>query len=69
MKVKIALLLATLAAFGSGCGGVSVHKTVSPLDFFLPGILKNTPPTPSVPGDTNSVPVLALATTGYSVKP
>ena len=59
MKTIIAFGLAMLAALGCGCGGISASKTISPMDFFLPGILRNTPPTPPVPGVTNRAPLLA----------
>jgi len=36
--VSIALL-----GFTAGCGGVNASKSVSPLDFFLPGLLKVQP--------------------------
>ena len=39
----------------AGCGGVSASKSVSPLDFFMPGLLQADPP-------TNSVPALAVET-------
>jgi len=44
----------------AGCGGISASKTISPLDFFLPGIIKADPaPTPQSPAApvTNTVPV------------
>jgi hypothetical protein len=28
----------------AGCGGINASKSVSPLDFFLPGLLKADPP-------------------------
>jgi hypothetical protein len=34
-------VLAAVALFGAGCGGISASRTVSPLDFFLPGLIKN----------------------------
>jgi hypothetical protein len=40
-------LLAVLAYFGAGCGGINASKSVSPASFFLPGIMKAVPP-PSV---------------------
>jgi len=41
----VALTVAT-----SGCGGINASQSVSPLDFFLPGIIKNSPaPTAPVP--------------------
>jgi len=33
----------------AGCSGINASKSVSPLDFFLPGLLKADPP-PSNPG-------------------
>lgn len=57
------LWLASLASFallGSGCGGISASKTVSPLDFLLPGIIKADPmsaPHNPVAPVTNTVPV------------
>jgi hypothetical protein len=39
--------LATLVAMamgGAGCGGFSASKTVSPLDFFMPGLIQAAPP-------------------------
>src|SRR5689334_20677122 len=35
-----ALALAALMAIGSGCSGIHASKSISPLDFFLPGLLK-----------------------------
>jgi hypothetical protein len=55
--------LALLAAFSlllAGCGGISASRTVSPLDFLLPGIIKADPaPSPQNPAApaTNTVPV------------
>jgi hypothetical protein len=42
--------LAVAALYCAGCGGINASKTVSPLDFFLPGIMKN-----DVSNCTNSV--------------
>lgn len=33
-------MLAALALFGAGCGGINASQSVSPASFFLPGILK-----------------------------
>jgi hypothetical protein len=33
-----------LALGGAGCGGITASKSISPLDFFLPGLLQNDPP-------------------------
>jgi hypothetical protein len=41
------LRLAFCPAFlllAAGCGGINASRTVSPLDFFLPGLLQATPP-------------------------
>jgi hypothetical protein len=35
--------MALPALLCAGCGGISASRTVSPLDFLLPGILKNEP--------------------------
>jgi hypothetical protein len=33
----------------AGCGGVSASRTVSPLDFLLPGVIKNETPQTNAP--------------------
>ena len=38
MAMFVALALAT-----GGCGGINASQSVSPLDFLLPGIIKNNP--------------------------
>jgi hypothetical protein len=43
--LKWLCLLALPALLCAGCGGISASRTVSPLDFLLPGILKNEPVT------------------------
>ncbi len=43
-------LMAVLALSTAGCGGVSARKTVSPIDFFMPGLLRN-----DTPGCTNAL--------------
>jgi hypothetical protein len=46
LKWKI-LSLATFVALAmvvDGCGGISASRTVSPLDFLLPGLMKASPP-------------------------
>jgi len=40
-------LLAAVALLGAGCGGINASQSVSPASFFLPGLLKASPP-PSV---------------------
>jgi hypothetical protein len=47
------LAFAPLLLFGAGCGGIHASKSVSPLDFLLPGIggfmqVDPTPPPPPV---------------------
>jgi hypothetical protein len=37
-------LLAAMPFLLTGCGGISASKTISPLDFLLPGILRADPP-------------------------
>ena len=45
-----AAALVALLALGAGCGGIRASKSVSPLDFFLPGLIKHESPAPR---DTN----------------
>jgi len=53
-------LLAAGSLLLTGCGGINASRSVSPLDFLLPGIIKAdpapAPQNPITPG-TNSVPV------------
>ena len=37
-------MFVAVAAGGAGCGGINASKSVSPLDFFLPGVMKASPP-------------------------
>lgn len=37
-------LCPALLLLAAGCGGVSASRSVSPLDFLLPGLLQATPP-------------------------
>ncbi|MEI8288054.1 MAG: hypothetical protein WCH99_01165 [Verrucomicrobiota bacterium] len=48
------LLLPALPLLLVGCGGINASKTVSPLDFFMPGLIKNDVPAnaPFFPGGT-----------------
>lgn len=52
--VKRAALLALFVAVGSGCSGIHATKSVSPLDFLLPGLMHNAPAAPVLPGITNA---------------
>jgi hypothetical protein len=56
-----AILLALIAVVGSGCGGINASKSISPLDFLLPGLMQNEPPAPLIPSATNAPPELAQA--------
>ena len=47
------LFLLLMAAVNCGCSGINVSKSVSPLDFLLPGLMQNDPPRPLMPGGTN----------------
>ncbi len=46
-------LLLLIAAVNCGCSGINMTKSVSPLDFLLPGLLQNDPPRPLIPAGTN----------------
>jgi hypothetical protein len=56
-----ALALALIAALATGCSGINASKSFSPLDFILPGLMQNSPPSPVSPIQTNTVPLLAQA--------
>jgi len=49
------------AAVATGCSGINASKSISPLDFLLPGLMDNRPSLPVIPIQTNSVPLLAEA--------
>ena len=53
MKTKLAILFGALAVLASGCSGINATKSISPLDFLLPGLMQNTPaqPEPATPAD------------------
>jgi len=53
------LALASIAAVGAGCSGINVSKSISPLDFILPGLMQNRPLPPVVPSQTNAATLLA----------
>ncbi len=55
IKVSTALLL-LMVLLCAGCGGITATKSISPLDFFLPGLLQN-----ETPSSTNSISALAAA--------
>jgi hypothetical protein len=41
-----AVALLSLLAITAGCSGIHASKSVSPLDFILPGLMKNESPAP-----------------------
>jgi hypothetical protein len=57
--------LALIAVVGSGCGGIHASKSVSPLDFFLPGLMQNAPLAPAIPSATNALAELAQASQDF----
>lgn len=60
-----ALAFAVIAVAVTGCSGINSTQSVSPLDFLMPGLhMQNTPASPTVPSETNSVPLLAQAGPG-----
>jgi len=56
-----AFAFALIAAVATGCSGINASKSISPLDFLLPGLMQNCPPPPAGPLPTNTVPLLARA--------
>ena len=60
-KLLRLILCSALVIVAAGCSGINVQKSVSPLDFILPGLLKVQPRPPSeqIPAlATNRVEVL-----------
>jgi hypothetical protein len=55
---------AFIAAVGSGCSGINASKSLSPLDFILPGLMQSVPPAPVIPSATNAPPELVQTTGG-----
>lgn len=56
-----ALGFALIAAVATSCSGINATKSISPLDFILPGLMQNYPPSPVTPPATDGVPLLARA--------
>lgn len=54
-------LIGAVAVLTCGCSGLSVSKSVSPLDFLLPGLLQNDAPAPIMPDTTSASASLAKA--------
>ena len=47
-------LLVIVASVNCGCSGINASKSISPLDFLLPGLhIQNDPPQPVFPASTN----------------
>ena len=50
----ISIIAAALLLVCTGCSGINASKSVSPLDFLLPGLhIQNTPRMPVLPAETN----------------
>ncbi|MDR3458655.1 MAG: hypothetical protein P4N60_14490 [Verrucomicrobiae bacterium] len=47
-------MLTATVLLGAGCGGINASQSVSPASFFLPGLLKASPPS------TNSMPTVLM---------
>jgi hypothetical protein len=55
--LPLAMLALLVALLGAGCGGISGSGSVSPIDFLMPGIIKNDrPPAKPAPVDTLPAP-------------
>ena len=52
------ILWAMVAALGGGCTGVNASRSVSPLDFLLPGLTQSGPSTPTSLDGPNATPLL-----------
>jgi hypothetical protein len=56
-----ALAFALIAASATGCSGINASKSISPIDFLLPGLMQNSPPPQVIPVQTNAFSLLAQA--------
>jgi hypothetical protein len=54
--MKCLALAAVILGLGTGCGGLATTQTISPLMFFLPGMVETKPASPQI------VPVMQTAT-------
>lgn len=59
MLTVAAFALALLATVGTGCSGIHASQSISPLDFILPGLMQNRPPTPEPLQDSTAAIRLA----------
>jgi hypothetical protein len=49
-------LLLLFALLLTGCSGINASKSISPLDFLLPGLhIRNDPPAPAMPDDPKAL--------------
>lgn len=53
-------LVALVASFGIGCGGLSASQSVSPASFLLPGLGQNTPQKQTIPELAKETPPVAV---------
>jgi len=46
IQVRLCVALAAIPLFGAGCGGITATRSISPLDFLIPGgfLLRVDPP-------------------------
>jgi hypothetical protein len=63
MKRIFGMLLAIAAALSGGCSGINATKSISPLDFILPGLMENRPSPSPVADPANTAPLLAKSFT------
>ncbi|MGO8926702.1 MAG: hypothetical protein ACLQU3_07430 [Limisphaerales bacterium] len=61
LAASYALALALIATLATGCSGINASKSVSPIDFLLPGLMQDSPGSPVLALETNAVPWLAQA--------
>jgi len=61
--VKLLAVAATVLCLGTGCGGLYGSQAVSPLMFFLPGLVQAKPvvPQPNTPGQAQTNNIVAKA--------
>jgi hypothetical protein len=66
---KCLALTAVVLALGTGCGGIAMTQTFSPLMFFLPGLVEYKPVSPQiVPIMKTTSPTQAVASNRDSAK-
>jgi hypothetical protein len=60
-------LAAAVLGLGTGCGGIAATQSVSPLMFFLPGMVETRPGSPQiVPITTTATPALIASNRGLA---